>query len=163
MRSVPVQHRHRHGHGRRRHRGFTLIEALMAIVVLGIGLVGVMGAFGTATRASAEPVVTRQMSAIAQDLLEEIRLKTWQPQANTAAAGCARDTYNDVSDYHGYADSGICTVNCTAISTRSAYTVSVSVATDTLVGVTAAKRITITVSHGGRSYTLVGWRTDYAS
>lgn len=150
------------GPGVHRGRGFTLPEAMLAIVVIGLGLAGLLTALSTTARHDADPMVRRQMSAIAAELLEEIMLKPYAAAANAAPAGCARDTYNDVSDYHGYAATGICTIDGVAIAALAAYSVSVSVAADTLGGVGATKRITVTVSHGGESLQLVGWRTDYA-
>ncbi|MEK8049209.1 prepilin-type N-terminal cleavage/methylation domain-containing protein [Ideonella sp. DXS22W] len=150
---------------RRPPRGFTLPEVIIAIVVVGVGLAGVLLALRTATGRSGDPVVQRQMQAIAQELLEEIQLKPYAPAANSAAAGCARDTFNDVSDYHGHASTGICAVDGTVIPALAGYSLSVSVSTGTLAGVAAAKRIVITVSQpaSGQSLQLVGWRTDYAS
>jgi len=148
----------------RRQRGFTLPEAMLAIVVIGIGLAGLLLAFGTVARHNADPVLRQQMLAIAQELLEEIQLKPYAVAANTAPAGCARDTFNDVADYHGYASGGsLCAVDGTAIAALAGYTVSVSVVPGTIGGVAAARRITVTVSRGGDSVSLVGWRTDYAS
>jgi MSHA pilin protein MshD len=148
----------------RRQGGFTLVEMIVAIVILGVGLAGVMLAFSTAARGSADPVVHQQMLAIAEEMMEEIQLKPYASASNSAPAGCARDTYNDVSDYQGYATSGqICTVDGVAIAELASYSVSVGVATGSLAGVAAARRITVTVSRGSDSFALTGWRTDYAS
>ncbi len=148
----------------RRMRGVSLVELLVAIVIVGVGLTGVLAALTTATRSSADPVLQRQMLAIAEELIEEIQLKPYAAAANAAPAGCARDTFNDIGDYHGYAGSGsLCAVDGTAIAALAGYTVSISVVPGTIGGVAAARRITVTVSRGGDSVSLVGWRTDYAS
>lgn len=146
-----------------RPRGFTLPEVIIAIVVLGVGLAGVLLALRTVARSNGDPVVHRQMQAIAQELLEEIQLKPYAPAANAAPAACARDTFNDVSDYHGYSCSGMRAVDGTVIPALAGFTVDISVAAGTLGGVAAAKRIVITVGNGGETLQLVGWRTDYAS
>ena len=144
-------------------RGFSLPEALLAIVVIGVGLTGVLAAFGSVTRHSADPVVHKQMIAVAQELLEEIQLKPYAVAAHTAPAGCARDTFNDVRDYNGYSSNGFCTVDGVAVSALAKFTVGSSVASGTLGGVGAALKITVNVQHNGETLQLVGWRTDYAS
>ena len=148
---------------RRPVRGFSLPEALLAIVVLGVGLTGVLLAFGAVARHSADPVLRKQMMGIAQELLEEIAQKPYAAAANSTPAGCARDTYNDIADYHGYSSVGICTVDGVVIPALAAFSVSASVVAGTLSGVSAAKQITVTVSQGGESLTIKTWRTDYAS
>lgn len=149
---------------RDRQRGLTLIEMVLAIVILGVGLTGVLLAFSTVTRASADPVVTQQMLAIAEEMLEEIELKPYAVAANAAPTPCARNTFNDVLDYDGYAaTSGICTIDGTAIPLLATYAVQVRVQAGTLGGVGAARRIDVTVTHGSGSLTLTGWRTDFAS
>jgi MSHA pilin protein MshD len=149
---------------RRPRRGFTLVEMLVAIVVLGVGLAGLLAAFGAAGRGSADPVVHKQLLAVAEGLLEEALSKPYAAAAHTAPSGCARDTFNDVQDYHGYASSGsVCAVDGTAVAALAGTSVSVAVASGALGGVAAARRITVTVSRGTYSVQLVGWRLDYAS
>lgn len=144
--------------------GFALIEMVLAIVILGIGLAGVLIAFSTVTRGSADPLVAQQMLAIAEEMLEEIQLKPYTAAANTAPAACARNTYNDVLDYNGYATSGqVCTIDGTAIPSLAGFSVRVLVQATTLAGVGAARRIDVTVTRGPDSFTLTGWRTDFAS
>ncbi|MGY0193734.1 type IV pilus modification PilV family protein [Leptothrix sp. BB-4] len=147
-------------------QGLTLVELVIAMVVIGVGLAGVMLAYSTVTRGSANPVVQRQMQAIAEEMVEEIALKPYVAAANAAPANsCARDTWNDIGDYHGYATSGrICTIDGTPIAALEGYSVRVDVEAVTLGSIAAARRITVTVSRSGSAdLVLRTWRTDYAS
>jgi MSHA pilin protein MshD len=150
--------------GRRAQRGVSLIELVLAIVVLGVGLAGVLTAFGAVTRGSGDAALRKQMLAIAEEMLEEIALKPYTPAPNAAAAPCARDTYNDVSDYAGYATSGqVCALDGTPLPALAGYSVAVSVTVAPLAGVAAAKRIVVTVRRGSDRLDLTGWRSDHAS
>ena len=143
----------------------TLIELVMAIVIISVGLVGVMLAFTTVVRGSSDPLIHKQMLAIAEEMMEELTLKPYAPVAPLAVPinACARNTFNDIVDYNGYSAAAICDVDGTAVAALASYSITVSVADDaaTLPGV-AAKKITVNVTHGGETMTLLGWRTGYA-
>ena len=148
----------------RRERGFTLPEVLLALVVIGVGLAGVLSAFATVVRGSADPLIHRQMLAIAEEMLEEIQLRPYAAMPNTAPSGCGRAEFNDIGDYHSYATSAqVCMLDGTPIAALAGYSVAVSVRAATLGGVAAARRITVTVTRGALSLQLSGWRTDFAS
>ena len=144
--------------------GFTLIEMILAIVVIGIGLAGLLMALSTTVKRSADPIVSKQLLAIAEEMIEEIELKPYTAEANTAPGGCARNTYNDVLDYNGYATTGkICDIDGGQIASLNGYSIIVEVKSDPLAGVSAAFKITVTAKRGTTdAITLVSWRTEYA-
>ena len=147
----------------RRQSGLTLIELIVAIVIISVGLAGLLVAVTTTVRGSADPMPRKQMLAVAEEMLEEVALKPYTAAANVAPAACARDTYNDIFDYNGYNQTGLCDIEGNAIAALAGYSVVVSVSATPLGGVAAAARITVTVSRGGDNLQLVGWRTDWAS
>ena len=161
-----------------RRAGMTLIELVMAIVIISVGLAGVMAAFSMVVRGSADPMIHKQMLAIADEMMEEIALKPFTPagvapanvlkNCTSGIAVAPRTAFNDVSDYNNYQTTGICNIDGDAITALSAYGISVAVdATATAVlgalPVGSVKKITVTVSHGTENMQLIGWRTDYAS
>ena len=144
-----------------RSRGFTLIELIVLIVVIGAALAGVLLVFQNTVRASADPQVAKQAIAVAEGLLDEILLTAYDVGPGTGA----RASYDDVSDYHGYSSAGILDSQGAAVPGLGAYNVaSVSVATQALAGVAEAKRVTVRVTGPqGIDVTLEGWRLRYAA
>lgn len=73
-----------------RARGFTLIELVLSIAIMGIAVSGVLAAYDYAVRDSVDPVVKKQALAIAESLLEEMQQMpfTWcdpdDPAVSTA-------------------------------------------------------------------------------
>lgn len=147
----------------RRHYGFTLIEMVVAIVIIGVGLAGVLSAFNTTVKSSADPLIHKQMLSIAEEMMEEILLKPYAVAAGTIS-GCNRAGADDVSDYAGYSQP-VCDIDGTAVAGLGTYTVTVAVDAAASLGTLAVdvKKVTVTVTHGGESLSLVGWRTDYAA
>lgn len=141
--------------------GFTLIEMIIAIVIIGLGLAGVLAAFNTTVRSSADPVIHKQMLVIAEEMLEEILLKPYAVAAGTIT-GCDRSAADDVSDYAGY-NQAICDIDGTAVAGLAGYNVSVAVDSVNWQTIANTLRVTVTVTRGTESLGLVAWRTDYAS
>lgn len=58
---------------RRRSRGFTLLEVLIALVILSIGLLGIAGLQSVGLRGSHSAYLTSQASLLAYDMADRIR------------------------------------------------------------------------------------------
>ena len=147
--------------------GVTLIELIVAIVIISAALAGLVGAFTQANRAGADPVIAQQMLAIGESMMEEVLLKPFEVAANETATP-ARAEFNDVRDFDplddanaGYTSAGIKDIDGNAIDGLGGYTVSVRVDGVALANVAAgdALRVTVTVSNGARQLALTGWRT----
>ena len=71
----------------------TLIELLMFIVIVSVALAGVLSVLNVTVKSSADPIIRKNMLAIAESLLEEVQLKpfTWcdPDDANAATAQSA--------------------------------------------------------------------------
>ncbi|WP_313953721.1 type II secretion system protein [Accumulibacter sp.] len=166
-------------------RGTSLIEVLMFIVVIGVAAGGILMLFANTSRASADPLIRKQALAIAESLLEEVRLMPFSfcdaddANASTAtgsfvgATGCAATVevmgpeagesryavltpFDNVNDYNGFAMAGgIVDINGTAIAGLAAYSVVVTVTPLVFGGIPATDSQQITVSVTGPGNTAV--------
>ncbi len=169
--------------------GFTLIELVMFIVIVGVGLAGVLLGVNQATAAGSDPMVRKQMLAIAQSMMEEVQLQAFtycdpdDPAVETAASAASCTTseaaptpgegrfstpqFDNVMDYNGYSMSPVVDITNSSVAGLSGYSASVSVQTAALGTIAAgsgdALKITVTVNGpNGATFTLDGWRTRYA-
>ena len=60
-----------------RQGGFSLLEAVIFTVVLGIGIAGMAVLYNQITQASVDPLIRKQALAIANSLMEEIQLRAF--------------------------------------------------------------------------------------
>jgi MSHA pilin protein MshD len=178
--------------GRRLARGFSLVDAVVFIVVVGIGVAGIAVLFNQMTRGSVDPGVRKQALAIASSLMEEIQLRGFtlcdpdDPNVYTAPgtpctavevigpeAGESRyanPRFDNVSDYHGFAMAGVAMSDATgtALPDLASYSASVTVAQPNpgdLPGIPfdAQLRIVVTVTGPANvNVSLQGYRTRYA-
>lgn len=80
--------------------GFTIVELVMFIVIVGVAVAGVMLVYSTTVRGSADPLATKQMLSIAEAMLEEVELQPFtycdpddtQAAVATSSADCTGGT-----------------------------------------------------------------------
>lgn len=150
-----------------RQRGLSLIELIMFIIIVGVGIAGILSVFNVTVRSSGDPVQAKQALAVAESLLEEIVLKDFSNSGYVAACPgtCNRSLFDDVQDYNGYTSTGVMDDAGSAISSLSSYNVSVAVATPgaAIGGVVAAniRQVTVSVTGGGQTYSLTGYKFNY--
>ena len=91
-------------------RGFTLAEAMMAVVVLGIAAASVLLPFISGAAVRAEGVNRTLAARLASDLMEQIlRLPFHDPQGTDYTSGPESGEtvpagFDNIDDYHGYAE-----------------------------------------------------------
>lgn len=88
---------------RRRSRGLSLVELIMFIVIVGAAVAGIIGMIGIATKSSADPMIRKQALAIAEAMLEEVRLQPFtycdpdDPAAATADLSSGAVSINSIT------------------------------------------------------------------
>lgn len=151
----------------KRQAGMTLVELIIAIVIINVGVMGVMLSFTSTVISSVDPMIYKQMAAIADGMMEEILLKPFTAGGTAHGAACARDTFDEVGDYNGYTPGKICDVGGTDVANLSGYTVRVSVEQPAAgfgaLPAADVRQIVIDVGRaaGTETYRLTGWRTCY--
>ncbi|KAF3998984.1 type IV pilus modification PilV family protein [Glaciimonas immobilis] len=144
------------GFRRNQQSGITLIELLMFIVIVSVGVAGILSVMNVTTRYSEDPLQRKQAVAIAESMLEEIRLQPFTycapSDANALTAtnvgGCAgvpgissedvlpafsrvsnlsRREADNVADYNNFSMSPIRDVQGTLIEGLASYSVTVTI------------------------------------
>lgn len=170
-----------------RQRGVTLIEQIMFILIIGVGVVGLVSTMYGMIRSSADPMQTKQLMAIAESVLSEVIHQpfTWcdpddatastaqsyadcaNPQSSATGGGEGRSgakVFDNVADYHNWSMSNV--TDASGGNPMVGYDVRVVVANAGgamgLADDTAALSVTVTVTRGGETYALTGYRFRYA-
>lgn len=146
----------------KRNGGWTLIELVVAIVIIGVGLAGIVSAFSAAVRGSADPLVRKQLISLAEGMIDEVAQKPWTNGPGTIS-GCNRSNADGLLDYQGYSQP-ICTPGGVPVAGLNGYSVAVQVVDvpgDWEEEGVKARRITVTASRGNELFELRTWRTNY--
>lgn len=148
-------------------RGFSLIEMIIFIVVVGAGLAGILSVFTHVVKGSADAVEPKQALMVAEAKMEELLLRDYSSLAGlgTSLSGSAADIVNDIANVD--------------MATIQGYRYKVTVQSGPLFDVAALSpaggalsapasanlRIDVSVSVGTtpfeRLYTLTGYRFNY--
>lgn len=171
-------------------RGFSLVELLVFIAVVGVAVTGVLAVYNQTSRSSADPVVRKQALAIAESLLEEVLAQPYTycdpddpavetatapgdcatPEAMGPEAGEARAAaltpFDNVNDYAGLVLAPIADVTGTAVPGLDAYSATVQVTpAGAFNGIPAGETLFVTVTvtgPGNHRIVLDGYRTRHA-
>jgi len=149
----------------RRQHGMTLVELVIAIVIIGIAAAALYSAMAAITARSADPMLRQQSLAIAEAYLEEILLHPYLNPGNfqtCQAVPANRADFDDVCDYRGLDDNGARDANSAAIAALANYRVQVAVQRLANWNGVPAMQVAISVTDpSGRTMTLDGYRTCY--
>ena len=156
-----------------RHAGTTLVELIIAILIISVSVIGILGVMTLTTGHSPDTMIRKQSIAIAESLMEEIELRDVSAVAATTPVNITNrlNVYHAVNDYNGFSTNGIYAADGTPVSGVNNYNLSkynVSVITssnrggDISVAVASAVQITVLVTDPmGNTTRLDGYRASY--
>ena len=140
-----------------RQRGFTLIELIIFIVVVGAGLAGILSVMNTVVKSSADPMVRKQAMALADSILEEILLKSYADPDGTNAGETGRSNWDNVDDYSGKSNANFPDLPAELAS----YVIGIVVDDGSPILGIAARRVTVTITRGSDVVSMTGYRANY--
>jgi len=164
-----------------RYPGFTLVELIIALVVISAATAGILVVYQQTVASSADPLLRAQARSIAEAYMDEITLRAYEdpPEgvgengngsgtaqdcgtggSGTVSEGESRKNYDDVWDYHSIDKEQPTTQVNASVSELDAFTVDIKIKGDHSAGDEA--QIVVCVEHdtGKVDYRLVSerWR-----
>lgn len=142
-------------------RGATLVELIVAIVVIAAAVFGVIALTSATATRSADTMVQVQAVVIGESYLHEILQKPFGADCGP----CTRLQMDKVADYNGLLDVGVHDATNAPAANLGNYNVRVTVANSALgagpaVPLAQSELVTVTVTApNGRSIALSGYRT----
>ncbi|MYN07898.1 prepilin-type N-terminal cleavage/methylation domain-containing protein [Pseudoduganella aquatica] len=171
---------------KRRQRGLTMVELIIFIVIVGVAVVGVLQVITVSNRSSTDPARRKQAMAIAESLMEEVRLAPFtacdgaDPAMETPGAACAvaegvgpelgnSRPYDNVNDYvAAFGSPATYTTDVVGNSFPTGYAATVTIVEDSAFGPAGARvpqnlalRITVRVAYGSENVVLESYRARY--
>ena len=177
-----------HGHvAMDRQGGFTLIEVVVAIVVVGVAVAGLASLFVSSAGHSHEPYLRERALAVANAFMDEILNKRWDENTplgggcvNTGSAACAsgpapagigteettRAAYDDIDDYNAIVNqTPPQDADANAMPGYDGYSVSVNVtqpgAWNGVAGVDVKRIVVSVTASAGETVSLTAYRLNF--
>ena len=147
-----------------RQSGGTLIELVIAIVIISISVSAILMALSTSLAQSADPMIRHQAVSLAEAYLEEIALKPFaDPDGVDGEA--SRDLFDDVDDYNTLVDVGARDQFNAALAGLEDYTVTVAVTASSALPSIASTDlflISVTITHAAQiDFTISAYRANF--
>ena len=143
-------------------RGMTLVETIIAIVVVAISVSAILGVLARNAEHSADAMIMSQGVSIAEAYIEEISLKSFVDPDGTDGEAL-RGSFDDADDYDGLVDNGASDQFGNPIPALSGYTITVAVVPSAAlpgIGAADALRIDVRVQRVPYiDYVLSGYKT----
>ncbi len=133
-----------------RERGFTLLELVVTLVILGVAFAAIAGLVATLGGGSASPVLQTQALYIAEGYLEEAMLKAYaDPESDPPNCAPSRDLWDDIADYGECLNSASSPTDSSgvALAGLSRYRVRMEVGDPTVVGGATTRRVEVQVTN----------------
>lgn len=148
-----------------RERGFTLLELVVTLVILGVAFAAIAGLVATLGGGSASPVLQTQALYIAEGYLEEAMLKAYaDPEGDPRNCAASRDVWDDIDDY-ACLDTPASPTDSTgaAIAGLSRYRVTMEVGAPETIGGALVRRVEVRVTNidGDFDVRLAALRAQY--
>ena len=154
-----------------RQDGASLVELILFIVIISIALAGILLVMNNVTRNSADTLIRKQALAVAESLLEEVALQDFISTAgatNLVTPANRATEYHIISDYAGFATTGIFSITNVPVTGLGSYNAAVAVLPAALgagaatIAAGSAVQITVTVTDPQKNTVQVsGYRTEY--
>lgn len=145
-------------------RGFSLLELIAVIVIVGLSAAAILGLVARSTAGSVDPMLQTQALYVAEAYLEEIMLKAYAGDG-VSDCGAPRHLWDEIGDY------GACLGAPTAVSDPQGgtlpglapYRVAVSVGAPQTLGGATVRRIRVRVTHTEQpvDLSLTAYRAGY--
>ena len=144
--------------------GFSLIELIVFIVIVGVALAGVLSVLDLTGARSADPMVAKQAVAVGEAFVDEVLSRDYANAAGTNVD--PRANFTGIADYDLYQTSNTIKLRdgtpIAALTGAPGYSVRVTVGNSTTIAGAEMRPIAVTVTDVlGRSYPFVAYKANY--